>query len=75
VHRAIEESGLTESANGSIARRAERAEALGRGLEPPRRPLTNSAFSWKFACRSGYSARKDVPSGVYTLRHSGTTIR
>ena len=39
------------------------------------RNFAMTALSEKFACRSGYSARKDVPSGVYTLRHSGTTIR
>jgi hypothetical protein len=55
VHRATKESGLTESADGSIARRAQRAGALVHGLEPPRRPLTNTAFSWKFATCKQYS--------------------
>ena len=38
------ESWLTTSADRSIARRAE-ADALGHDRRPPRRPLTNSAFS------------------------------
>ena len=51
MHRATAESGLTESADGSIARRAEKplrsATTGGRHVG-----LTNSAFSWKFATRS-----------------------
>jgi hypothetical protein len=46
MHRATEESGLTDSADGSIARRAE-AVGLDRD-EAATSALTNSAFSWKF---------------------------
>src|SRR5215211_3496780 len=47
MHRATEERGLKESADGSIARRTQ-----SRGARPRRgaatSALTNSAFSWKF---------------------------
>ena len=75
MHRATKESGLTESADGSIARRAQRAGALGHGLEPPRRPLTNTAFSWKFAeplaalLFSHLAYTKDVPGGQPNMSH------
>ena len=48
MHRATEQSGLAESADGSIARRAQKAGGLDRD-EAATSALTNSAFSWKFA--------------------------
>ena len=49
MHRATEESGLIDSADGSIARRAE-AVGLDRD-EAATSALTKCAFSWKFVCR------------------------
>ena len=50
MHRATEESVLTDSADGSIARRAE-AVGLDRE-EAATSALTKCAFSWKFASDS-----------------------
>ena len=49
MHRATEESVLTDSADGSIARRAE-AVGLDRE-EAATSALTKCAFSWKFALK------------------------
>jgi hypothetical protein len=46
MHRATKESGLTTSADGSIARRTWSCCARPRGKRHV--GLTNSAFSWKF---------------------------
>jgi transposase len=47
MHRATEERGLKESANGSTAKDAEPLRSIAKGAA--KSALTNSAFSWKFA--------------------------
>jgi hypothetical protein len=47
MHRVTEESGLPESADGSIARRAFEAVGLDRDVAATS-ALTKCAFSWKF---------------------------
>jgi hypothetical protein len=68
MHRATEESGLAESVDGSIVRRAEAVE-LGRD-KAATSALTKCAFSWKFGIASAPTPyertelRSALPPGI-----------
>jgi hypothetical protein len=47
MHRVTKESGLTDSANGSMAKDTERLRSTTKGAATS--ALTKCAFSWKFA--------------------------
>ena len=47
MHRVTKESGLTDSANGSMAKDTEPLRSTTKGAATS--ALTKSAFSWKFA--------------------------
>jgi hypothetical protein len=49
MHRVTNESGLTDSADGSIAKDAGPLRSTMK--KSATSALTNSAFSWKFACK------------------------
>jgi hypothetical protein len=54
MHRVTKESGLTDSANGSMAKDTERLRSTTKGAATS--ALTKCAFSWKFVCRNVHLA-------------------